>query len=614
MLTKTRKTLYMLSPRSIAISLCLAFWAVGCIDAPQTTSTPVSETYNSAPKIQPSQPFMNSQVKLDFIGPESSETATPNPFTQMELQLVFSQGDKEIPIRGFFAADGNAAETSADAGNVWRAYFSPPSAGDWTWTARLMGPSGELPLDRTSGSFSVETPTPILRKDGRYFRFSNGDRFLKGGTNSPENLLGYVDFDDTYRSDTQMRSGESNATDTVLHSYLPHISDWNAGDPVWQDGKGKGLIGAINYLSDQGLNAAYFLTFNVGGDGKDVWPFVSHEDFTRFDVSKLDQWNIVFDHMMDRGILMHIVLQETENELFMDGGETGATRELYFKELISRFAHHPAIVWNLGEENGPVFWRPEGQTDQNRKDMITALTRLDPYDHPIVLHTHAETADKDHILDPLLGFEGLDGLSFQVSNRRKVNEETRKWLTQSLEAGQPWLIGMDEIGHWHTGARPDLVDPTHDSLRRHALWGHLFAGGAGIEWYFGGLYEANDLKSEDWRKRQNLWTQTRIALEFYNIHLPYWEMEPCKGVIDRSDSYCFGKDGLYAIYLIEGGTGILSLPEESGTWDVLWFDPENGGALQRGTRETVEAGSWVEFGFSNQNYGRDQVLLLRRQK
>jgi len=163
-----------------------------------------------------------------------------------------------------------------------------PSAGDWTWTARLIGPEGELPLDRTSGSFSVKTPTPILRKDGRYLRFSNGDRFLKGGTNSPENLLGYVDLDGTYRSDTQMRSGESNATDTVLHSYSPHISDWNTGDPVWQDGKGKGLIGAINYLSDQGLNAAYFLTFNVGGDGKDVWPFVSHEDFTRFDVSKLD--------------------------------------------------------------------------------------------------------------------------------------------------------------------------------------------------------------------------------------------------------------------------------------------------------------------------------------
>lgn len=562
----------------------------------------------------PTKPFQQSHITLDFFGPDSSEMATPNPFTDIELQVIFNQDETRIPIRGYFAANGNAAETSARSGNIWRAHFSPPSAGDWAWTARLRGPDGPIKIDKNSGFFTASDAAPILKTDGRYFRFTNGARFLKGGSNSPENLLGYEDFDGTYRSDTQTRSGESNATDTVLHSFAPHISDWREGDPRWQDGKGKGLIGAINYLSDQGLNAAYFLTFNVGGDGKDVWPFIDHEDFTRFDVSKLDQWNIVFDHMMKRGVMMHIALQETENELMMDGGETGEIRELYFKELISRFAHHPAIVWNLGEENGPVFWRPEGQNDDQRRDMIRALTRLDPYDHPIVLHTHSEPADKDHILDPLLDFEGLDGLSFQVSNRRTVNSETQKWLSKSKETAQPWLVAMDEIGPWHTGARPDAVDPTHDSLRRHALWGHLFGGGAGVEWYFGGLHDSNDLTSEDWRQRQNLWTQTRIALDFFETYLPYWEMEPCGGIIDRADSYCFGKDGLYAIYLIEGGTGILSLPEGSGHWDIEWFDPMVGGDLQRGTREMVEAGSWIELGFSIPNDSRDRVILLRRQK
>ncbi len=589
-----------------SILLCVGLSATAC--AP----SPVAEMPATVPGINPATPFENNHVTLDFIGPETAEMATPNPFTDMELTVIFTQNDTRIPIRGYFAADGNAAETSATSGKVWRAHFSPPKSGMWNWTARLNGPDGPIALDKTSGNLTVSNAAPILRTDGQNFRFSNGEYFLKGGTNSPENLLGYVDFDGTYRTDTQMRSGESNATDTNLHSFGPHMPDWRPSDPTWQAGKGKGLIGAINYLSDQGMNAAYFLTFNIGGDGKDVWPFVNHEDFTRFDVSKLDQWNIVFDHMMDRGVMMHIVLQETENELMMEGGETGEIRELYFKELISRFAHHPAIVWNLGEENGPVFWRPEGQTDDQRRAMIAALTRLDPYDHPIVLHTHSEPADKDHILDPLLGLEGLDGLSFQVSDRRKVNAETRKWISKSKEAGRPWLIAMDEIGSWHTGARPDAIDPSHDSLRRHALWGHLFAGGAGVEWYFGGLHDSNDLKSEDWRLRQNLWNQTRIALKFFNTHLPYWEMRPCGGVIDRADSYCFGRDGLYALYLIEGGTGILSLPEGSGTWDVKWFDPVKGGALKNGTNETVKAGSWVELGFSAPNDGRDRVVLLRR--
>ncbi len=596
----------------------LAVLLAACTPNPDTST----EIQTQISLIQPATPFSGKPITLDFIGPETSETAEPNPFTDMRLTVDFTHGDQEIQIRGFFAADGDAANTGATRGNIWRAHFSPPRAGLWNWSARLESGEGialdfeasgtAIPLNMSSGSFEVTDPVPILRTEGQYYRFSDGRRFLKGGTNSPENLLGYVDFDGTYRMETQMRSGESNATDRVLHSYEPHISDWQAGDPTWQDGKGKGLIGSLNYLSDRGMNAAYFLTFNIGGDGKDVWPFHAPDDFTRFDVSKLEQWNIVFDHMMSRGIMMHVVLQETENELTMDAGETGPDRQLYFAELISRFAHHPALVWNLGEENGPVFWRPEGQTDDQRRDMVTALTQLDPYDHPIVLHTHSEPADKDHILDPLLGFNGLDGLSFQISNRRLVNSETQKWVAKSKAAAQPWVMTMDEIGHWHTGARTDAVDPTHDSLRRHALWGHLLAGGAGVEWYFGGLHEANDLKSEDWRKRENLWDQTRHVLEFFETHLPYWEMVPCAGIIDRADSYCFGKDGLYAIYLIEGGTGILSLPEDSGIWEIKWFDPVTGGVLQIGTHENVTAGSWVELGFPVPYDGRDRVVLLER--
>ena len=38
--------------------------------------------------------------------------------------------------------------------------------------------------------------------------------------------------------------------------------------------RGKGLIGALNYLAEKGLNAFSFLTYNAGGDGDQVWPFV----------------------------------------------------------------------------------------------------------------------------------------------------------------------------------------------------------------------------------------------------------------------------------------------------------------------------------------------------
>lgn len=48
---------------------------------------------------------------------------------------------------------------------------------------------------------------------------------------------------------------------------------------------------------------------------------------------------------MDKlGLMLHVVTQETENDRLLDGGEPGFERKLYYRELIARFAHHPALV------------------------------------------------------------------------------------------------------------------------------------------------------------------------------------------------------------------------------------------------------------------------------
>ena len=75
--------------------------------------------------------------------------------------------------------------------------------------------------------------------DNGYFRFGRrGSYWMKGGANSPENLLAYVDFDGTYRQQADAREGEA-APPTLLHRYDDHVRDWKAGNPTWQNGKGK---------------------------------------------------------------------------------------------------------------------------------------------------------------------------------------------------------------------------------------------------------------------------------------------------------------------------------------------------------------------------------------
>ena len=38
------------------------------------------------------------------------------------------------------------------------------------------------------------------------------------------------------------------------------------------------------------------------------------DDKFHYDVSKLDQWQIVFDHAQQKGLYLHFKLQETEND------------------------------------------------------------------------------------------------------------------------------------------------------------------------------------------------------------------------------------------------------------------------------------------------------------
>jgi N-acetylneuraminic acid mutarotase len=585
---------------------------------------------------------------LTFEGPETSESADSNPFTDYRLFVTFKHSETTQTIRGFYAADGNAAETGADSGNKWQVRFAPDRVGQWTYSAELRrgdqiaidtDPKTGEPIEITNskGTFQVianknlgsDSQELDFRKRGRlivdngYFRFGrSGDFWLKGGADSPENLLAFVDFDGTFRTSDKAREGE-NDPGKNLHRFPTHVGDWKEGDPTWQDGKGKGLIGALNYLSSTGMNAVYFLTMNIGGDGKDVWPYASPDDFSRFDCSKLDQWEIVFNHMQSNGLMLHVVIQETENERLLDDGDTGPQRKLYLSELIARFAHHPAIVWNLGEENGPAEFSPNGQTTEQQKAMATYFKQADPYGNTVVIHTHAASKHKDHLLPGLIGHKPLDGLSFQVDQPKRVHQELIQWKNEAAKSGHEWLIAMDEIGKWDTGVVPDSVDANHDSTRHEVLWGTLMAGGAGVEWYFGANHPHNDLSSEDWRQRENMWLQTKVALDFFEQHLPYWEMKPSDDLTSAKDDYCFAKLGeVYAIYLPKPSGDVkspveLNLDSSKSEFEVRWFSPKSGGELQNGDVTEIAASdesSIVNLGKPPNEQSQDWVVLVKAKK
>ena len=560
------------------------------------------------------------KVTLSFGGPSTSESASTNPFTHYRLNVTFSHAasGKSYRVPGYYAADGNAANTSASSGNVWRVHFAPDETGTWTYSASFRTGSNvatdasptagtATSFDGDAGSFSIAASDKTgrdFRGKGRlqyvgkhHLRFAEtGEYFMKAGVDAPENLLAYEDFDGEFKTDGR--------SDDLVKDWAPHVQDWNTGDPTWGNGKGKGLIGAINYLSAEGLNAFSFLTLSIEGDDDNVSPYVGYSDHTRLDVSKLDQWGIVFDHGTKKGMYLHFKTQETENELMLDSGNLGNQRKLYYRELIARFGHNLALNWNLGEEIN-------GASLSQKQAWAQFFYDTDPYHHHMVIHNGATHYNMMGDASKLTGFS----LQLNASDFTDNFPMTKDYIDRSVAAGKPWVVATDEPGDSQYALRPDdNAASSHTNARKHAIWGNIMAGGAGVEFYFGYALHDSDLTCNDFRSRDNFWPFCKHAIQFFeNYDVPFQDMTNQNSLVSGNGTNanrCLAKPGeAYLIHLPSGGSPTLDLSGQSGSYHVRWMDPRNGGALISGP--TISGGGTRAIGSPPNSATQDWVALVQ---
>ncbi|MBO9702608.1 MAG: DUF5060 domain-containing protein [Sporocytophaga sp.] len=602
------------------------------------------------PLILLSQPSITGELKqwhkvsLTFTGPSTAEKDVINPFSDYRLNVYFTSGNHTYIVPGYYTAEGNSHNTSDSTGNKWRVNFNPPTTGIWNYKTsfrhgtNIAASSDSLEgtsiatIDGTTGSFSVSASDKSgkdLRSKGwlehhneHYYKFKGTSTyFLKNGTGSPENFLAYWEFDNTQ----DHTGGTVNNLPDGLHHYTPHISDWNAGDTTWKNGLGKGIIGAINYLSSKDINEFYFLLMNVNGDGREVYPWTTYTETKRYDVSKLDQWEIVFSHMEKKGIALQLVFQEAENDRMLNNGNLGIERIIYYREMIARFSHHNAVLWNLGEETNR-------STAQLKAD-AAFFKKNDPYKHPVKVHTKANSTSPDQLYIPLLGDINFDGTSLQQPNT-VGHSLPIKWRNLSAQAGYKWVIEHDEV---NGGLNPDSPAVNNQAtLRKNVLWGNLTGGGGGNDWYFGydNSRAIDDLDCEDFRSRDKFWDYGRYALNLFNNFLPFQFMEPMDQYISNSTSnWLLGSntEKKYVAYLSKGGSATVSIP--SGNWKYRIYNPVTGEFTNQSTslvNQTLTSpnnNDWAFFIFSdedtnipptvsltspasNQTYGSTEVINI----
>jgi len=456
-----------------------------------------------------------SRVELVLRGPDSLGMSTSsNPFA-IPADVTFTGPDGRVyVVPGFYDGDGSGAID----GNVWKVRFSPSEAGSWSYRSE----SSEPLLDGQTGTFEVVAPTGcagyqpgnlpdfdclgrLAYTGGHYLQFAAGPYWLKGGVDDPEDFL-----------------APGSAT----------------GFPTQQ--------AAADFLASQGVNSLYMLLHNVGGDGRNVWPWVggteaeARANHERFDVAKLAEWETLFTYLQSKGIVLHLVLED-------DSAWTGFNREAYYREMVARFGHHNGLIWNLSEEYNENYSASQIMT------FAGLLRALDPYDHPITVHNVGGLS----AWTPFVGHPNFDLTSFQTSAQPQ-NATAVTWFSTMEGASRTIPISFDETGKLSSGER---------DLARHILWS-VYLGGANFELHTSPLTRYQDFTAHF----QDL-ARARTFME----GLPFCEMVPMNSRLVSGQGYVAGRpEDVLVAYLPLGGSFQLDLRPASGSFHGTWFEPGTG--------------------------------------
>ena len=395
-------------------------------------------------------------VVLTFDGPSTSETAEPNPFLNYRLNVTFTKGAKKYTGSGLlhrrwqrrrnerYGRQQVARSLCAGRGGRMELPSVVPRGSRGCGEPRFPAPASAVAPDGTSRARS-RSPRPtrraatIARREPCATSASttrgtqaSGKYFIQTGTQSPENFFAYWEFDDTVD-----HGGAENKLKDGLHRYEPHVKDWKPGDPVWKGGKGKGIIGALNYLAGKGMNTFYTVTMNIDGDGREIYPWTSYEERARYDVSKLAQWEIVLSHMDKLGMQLMVITQEEENEQIL--GKMTALRKVYYRELIARFAHHHALLWDLSEEMRPLALLQDAETSRTICNYIKTGRSVEA-SHPIRAVEGRVSCRTTKGYGRLLGFP--------LSTAPPCSTTRRTHIAQTREMGRCDLRSLAISGWW----------------------------------------------------------------------------------------------------------------------------------------------------------------------
>ena len=513
----------------------------------------------------------NIEVKAEqwcvFETSYESANAYPNAFTDVEVDVVFAQGDRHWKVPAFWAGD-----------KKWIVRFSPPLQGNYTYRVGCTDKSN-LGLNGSEQSLSVTAyagDNPLLKHGP--LRVSANKRHFEYADGTPFFWLG----------DTWWKG---------LCKRLP----WEGFQELTADRKKKGFsvvqIVCGTYPDEMGLLKPSWE--NEGG-----MPYLK-KDFSEMNPEYFNYADRRFKHLVDAGIVPAIVGGWGRAVSLNAVGLPGYKR--HFRNLIARYGAYP-VIWILG-----------GETDKSQGswyELAKYVREVEPYGRLLGNHS-------SHLREAL---EGHDLFDFDIdatghNSWGTVNEIIGKTRQSFKYAPLKPFVSGESCYELHMQENPAY-------LQRYQFWALMLAGAAGHTYGAAGIWH---MATPDAHGNWGGWGGQPYDLTTWNEGMNFpgsVQLGHSKGLLEKlpwqefqehpewvaKDVFAAGIPGeIRVIYQPKRGVykwdGIAVNHIEPGTYSAFYFDPVSGRRYDLGIHTL--SGTWQS---PNVPSPQDWVLVMQAQE
>ena len=370
----------------------------------------------------------------------SFESAKPytNAFVDVEVDVVFKQGEKQWKVPAFWAG-----------GDTWKVRFAPPAQGKYTYRVECSD-KDNAGLNGKEQTLSVAAYTgdnPLLRHgflrvsaDKRHFAHADGTPFFWLGDTWWKGLCGRITWEGFQQLTADRKAKGFNVVQIIGGGPFP---DEPLFDERWKN------EGGMPYEKDfERLNPAYF-------------------DFADRRIK----------HLVENGIVPAMVGGWGWNTSCISNEKIGGRERWFYRHwryLIARYGAYPVIWIVAGEMRHPYL-----------NELTKYVRENDPYQHLMTMHPpgvpEMQSGRKVVADEALVDFDFLQ----TAHNEWASAPITVSQVTMSYSKTPAMPVVNGEVTYeWHKN------QSRHD-LQRFMFWTCMLNGAAGHTYGAGGVWQMN---------------------------------------------------------------------------------------------------------------------------